>query len=128
MDIFEWLKKRNIRVHNKKLIQNAFVHSSYVNEHKLFKTDNERLEFMGDAVLQVWSAKKLYLLQPALSEGQMTTLRAQLVSEAALAEYTRELKLNQYLLLGAGEEKTAAPGHRGAVGLPQLCDKPGAGH
>ena len=51
-------KKRNIRVHNKKLIQNAFVHSSYVNEHKLFKTDNERLEFMGDAVLQMWSAEQ----------------------------------------------------------------------
>ena len=106
MDIFEWLKKRNIRVHNKKLIQNAFVHSSYVNEHKLFKTDNERLEFMGDAVLQVWSAKKLYEMDPPLSEGQMTTLRAQLVSEVALAEYTRELKLNQFLLLGVGEEKT----------------------
>ena len=106
MDIYNWLEKRKIKVHDKKLIQNAFVHSSYVNEHKTFKTDNERLEFMGDAVLQVWSAKKLYLLQPALSEGQMTTLRAQLVSEAALAQYTRELKLNQYLLLGAGEEKT----------------------
>lgn len=106
MDIFNWLEKRKIKVHDKTLIQNAFVHSSYVNEHKTFKTDNERLEFMGDAVLQVWSAKKLYLLQPALSEGQMTTLRAQLVSEAALAQYTRELKLNQYLLLGAGEEKT----------------------
>ena len=64
MDIFNWLEKRKIKVHDKKLIQNAFVHSSYVNEHKTFKTDNERLEFMGDAVLQVWSAKKLYLLQP----------------------------------------------------------------
>ena len=106
MDIFNWLEKRKIKVHDKKLRQNAFVHSSYVNEHKTFKNDNERLEFMGDAVLQVWSAKKLYLIQPALSEGQMTTLRAQLVSEAALAQYTRELKLNQFLLLGAGEEKT----------------------
>lgn len=106
MDIFEWLKNRNIKVHNKKLIQNAFVHSSYVNEHKLFKCDNERLEFMGDAVLQVWSAKKLYEMDPPLTEGQMTTLRAQLVSEVALAEYTRELKLNQFLLLGVGEEKT----------------------
>ena len=61
---------------------------------------------MGDAVLQVWSAKKLYEMDPPLSEGQMTTLRAQLVSEVALAEYTRELKLNQFLLLGVGEEKT----------------------
>ena len=106
MDIFEWLKNRNIRVHNKKLIQNAFVHSSYVNEHKLFKTDNERLEFMGDAVLQLWSTKKLFLLEPALNEGAMTTLRAQLVCEEALASYSRKLGLNQYLLLGVGEEKT----------------------
>lgn len=106
MDIFNWLKQKNIDVKNKDLILNAFVHSSYVNEHKLFKSDNERLEFMGDAVLQVWSAKKLFLMDPPLSEGQMTTLRAQLVSEVALAEYTRNLKLNQFLLLGAGEEKT----------------------
>ncbi len=106
MDIFNWLEDRNIYVKDKKLILNAFVHSSYVNEHKTFKCDNERLEFMGDAVLQIWSAKKLYELKPPLNEGHMTTLRAQLVSEAALAQYTRELSLNQFLLLGAGEEKT----------------------
>ena len=106
MEIFDWLKERNIEVNDKSLIQNAFVHSSYVNEHRTFKSDNERLEFMGDAVLQVWSAKKLFELQPPLDEGHMTTLRAQLVSEAALAQYTRELKLNQFLLLGVGEEKT----------------------
>lgn len=106
MEIFDWLKERNIEVNDKSLIQNAFVHSSHVNEHRTFKSDNERLEFMGDAVLQVWSAKKLFELQPPLDEGHMTTLRAQLVSEAALAQYTRELKLNQFLLLGVGEEKT----------------------
>lgn len=106
MEIFDWLKERNIEVHDRKLILNAFVHSSYVNEHKSFHHDNERLEFMGDAVLQVWSAKKLYLLDPPINEGQMTTLRAQLVSEVALAQYTRELNLNQFLLLGVGEEKT----------------------
>lgn len=106
MEIFDWLQERHIKVKNKSLIMNAFVHSSYVNEHKNFKSDNERLEFMGDAVLQVWSAKKLFELEPPLDEGHMTTLRAQLVSEAALAQYTRELQLNQFLLLGAGEEKT----------------------
>ena len=53
MEIFDWLKERNIEVNDKSLIQNAFVHSSYVNEHRTFKSDNERLEFMGDAVLQV---------------------------------------------------------------------------
>ncbi|MGN1344388.1 MAG: ribonuclease III domain-containing protein, partial [Traorella sp.] len=80
MDIFKWLEKRKIKVHNRELIQNAFVHSSYANEHRSYKQNNERLEFMGDAVLQVWSAKKLYLMEPILTEGQMTTLRAQLVS------------------------------------------------
>lgn len=106
MEIYDWLKDRNIPYKNEKLILNAFIHSSYVNEHKQYKHDNERLEFMGDAVLQVWSAEKLFKMEPPLDEGHMTTLRSQLVSEVALAQYTRELKLNQFLLLGAGEEKT----------------------
>ena len=104
--IFDWLKSRKIIVFDKRLIQEALVHSSYVNEHKRFEHDNERLEFMGDAVLQLWSTKKLFLLEPALNEGAMTTLRAQLVCEEALASYSRKLGLNQYLLLGVGEEKT----------------------
>ena len=79
--IFEWLKNQNIAYSDKKLITQALVHSSYVNEHKSYAHDNERLEFMGDAVLQLWTTKKLFLLEPELSEGQMTTLRAQLVCE-----------------------------------------------
>jgi ribonuclease-3 len=102
--IFDWLKSRSIIVFDKRLIQEALVHSSYVNEHKSFEHDNERLEFMGDAVLQVWSTKKLFLLDPPLSEGAMTTLRAQLVCEEALASYCRQLGLNKYLMLGEGEE------------------------
>lgn len=106
MDIFDWLSEKGIPYKNKDLIMNAFVHSSYVNEHKTFLDDNERLEFMGDAVLQVWTTTKLFLLDPPLHEGEMTTLRAQLVCEEALAQYTRTLKLNRFLLLGVGEEKT----------------------
>lgn len=106
MDIFDWLDERGIKYSDRELILNAFVHSSYVNEHKSFSDDNERLEFMGDAVLQVWSTKKLFLMKPPLHEGEMTTLRAQLVCEEALAQYNRSLKLNQFLLLGVGEEKT----------------------
>lgn len=106
MDIFDWLDERGIKYNDRDLILNAFVHSSYVNEHKSFSDDNERLEFMGDAVLQVWSTKKLFLMKPSLHEGEMTTLRAQLVCEEALAQYNRSLKLNQFLLLGVGEEKT----------------------
>ena len=105
VDIIEWLRLKGIKVKNRELIQNAFVHSSYVNEHKSYKHDNERLEFMGDAVLQLWSTEKLFSIKPELREGEMTTLRAQLVCEEALAQYTRTFKLNQYLLLGAGEEK-----------------------
>ena len=104
--IFEWLKDRNIAYSDKTLITQALVHSSYVNEHKSYAHDNERLEFMGDAVLQLWTTKKLFLLEPELSEGQMTTLRAQLVCEEALAEYNRQLGLGKYLMLGVGEEKT----------------------
>lgn len=106
MDIFDWLDERGIKYSDRELILNAFVHSSYVNEHKSFSDDNERLEFMGDAILQVWSTKKLFLMKPPLHEGEMTTLRAQLVCEEALAQYNRSLKLNQFLLLGVGEEKT----------------------
>lgn len=102
-DIIDWLKKRGISVNNKDMIHQAFMHSSYANEHH-GKHDNERLEFMGDAVLQLWSSKAIWPLN--LSEGQMTRLRAQLVCEKALAIYARQLHLNDFLLLGAGEEKS----------------------
>lgn len=105
MSIFDWLKDRGIEVNNKDLIEQAFMHSSYANEHKN-KKDNERLEFMGDAVLQLYSSMHLFAIRPVLNEGQMTRLRAQLVCEKALAMYARELGLNQFLLLGSGEEKT----------------------
>lgn len=103
--IFDWLDSMHIRYENKAMIMEALTHSSYVNEHKGTRRDNERLEFMGDAVLQVWSSQKLFSLRPLLSEGQMTTLRAQLVCEEALADYNRQLGLGKYLKLGAGEEK-----------------------
>ena len=80
------------------------MHYYYANEHKN-KLDNERLEFMGDAVLQVWVSEQLFKFNPVLNEGQMTTLRARLVCEKALSIYAKELNLNSFLLLGAGEEK-----------------------
>lgn len=104
MDIIDWLKERNITVKNPALIHQAFMHSSYANEHRNVH-DNERLEFMGDAVLQLWSSDKIFPLKPALSEGEMTRLRSKLVCEEALATYARRLKLNDFLLLGSGEEK-----------------------
>ncbi len=106
MNIYNWLLDRGIKVETMDLINQACIHSSYFNEHKQAKTDNERLEFMGDAVLQLWVSNQLMNLETPLSEGKMTTLRAQLVCEKALADYTRALKLNQFIKLGVGEEKT----------------------
>lgn len=106
MKIFEFLSDLGIYPDNKELIITALTHASYVNEHRLVKSDNERLEFMGDAVLQMWSADKLYNLEPQLNEGAMTTLRAQLVCGKSLAEYNLALGINQFIRLGVGEEKT----------------------
>ncbi len=105
MTVFDFLDDLDIPYSDKGLISQAFVHSSYVNEHNAFK-DNERLEFMGDAVLQVYSAYRLYSIDPELPEGLMSTRRSNLVSEKALARIVREYGLNDFLLLGVGEEKT----------------------
>ena len=104
--IFDWLDSQSIRYNNKQMINEALTHSSYANEHRWVRRDNERLEFMGDAGLQLWSSKKVFAIRPLLSEGAMTTLRSQLVCEEALADYNRKLGLGQFLLLGTGEEKS----------------------
>lgn len=104
--IFDWLDDQKITYSDKELIEEAFTHSSFVNENRVSTSDNERLEFMGDAVLQLWSTQKLFGLIPRLSEGEMTTLRAQLVCEEALAHYSRTLGLSKFLKLGIGEAKT----------------------
>ncbi len=106
MTIFDFLDKNGIKHNDSKLIEQAFIHSSYVNEHKGKVHDNERLEFMGDAVLQIYSAERLYSINPPLKEGIMSTRRANLVCEKGLARIVREFNLNKYLKLGQGEEKT----------------------
>jgi len=100
----EWLDAHHIQLKDSALIERAFIHSSYLNEHpEVDSEDNQRLEFMGDAVLQLWSAAYLYARQPALSEGQMTKMRASLVNEASLSKMAILLGLNQFLKLGQGE-------------------------
>lgn len=105
MEIFDFLNEHGIVYKDKELIAQAFTHSSYVNEHRGELHDNERLEFMGDAVLQIYSAKELFEINPPLKEGEMTTRRANLVCEKMLAKIAREYKLNEFLKLGIGEEK-----------------------
>lgn len=100
----EWLDAHHIQLNDSTLIERAFIHSSYLNEHpEVDVEDNQRLEFMGDAVLQLWSAAYLYDRKPALSEGQMTKMRASLVNEASLSKMAILLGLNVFLKLGQGE-------------------------
>lgn len=93
---------------NQMLLKLAISHSSYSNEIKLGKTDNyERLEFLGDAVLELSVSEFLYENNPTMHEGNMTKLRASLVCEPTLAYCAREaFDLGKYLLLGKGEEMT----------------------
>lgn len=89
------------------LLIQALTHSSYANEKRMKKhSDNERLEFLGDAVLEIVSSEHLYKSYPDLPEGELTKLRASLVCEPTLAECAQQLHLGEYLLLGRGEDHT----------------------
>ena len=89
------------------LLRQALTHSSYAHEKNLKELmDNERLEFLGDAVLEVVSSEFLFKNHPEMNEGQMTKLRASLVCEQSLASCARELELGNFLLLGNGEDLT----------------------
>lgn len=92
---------------NKKLLKQALTHSSYANEKKLGKLGcNERLEFLGDAVLELVSSDVLYAKFPKIPEGELTKKRASLVCEPSLAYCARQFDLPKYLLLGRGEDMT----------------------
>ena len=92
---------------NEQLLKQALTHSSYANEKHLKKlSDNERLEFLGDAVLEVVSSEFLFQNYPNLTEGQLTKLRASIVCEPTLANCTESIQLGDFLFLGKGEEHT----------------------
>ena len=92
---------------NHKLLVQAMTHSSYANEKKLGKLGcNERLEFLGDAVLELVSSDFLYHRFPGIPEGELTKKRASMVCEPSLAFCAREFGLPQYLLLGKGDDMT----------------------
>ena len=89
------------------LLKQALTHSSFANEQKINKLKNyERLEFLGDAVLELISSEFLYNENVDMPEGQLTRMRASMVCEAALAYCARDISLNSYILLGKGEEAT----------------------
>ena len=89
------------------LIENALTHSSFANELKLpYTENNERLEFLGDAVLELIVSRYIFTQHPDMPEGNMTTLRASLVCEQSLAVAARQIGLEQYVKVSHGEEKT----------------------
>ena len=103
----EFEKRIGYEFSNEGLLKQALTHSSYSNEHHMGKlADNERLEFLGDAVLEIVSSEFLYQKYPKYPEGELTRLRASIVCEPTLAFCTRELELGKYLFLGKGEDMT----------------------
>ena len=97
-------EKFDISFKNEALLVEAMTHSSYANEHKEMKgIYNERIEFLGDAVLELTISDWLFRQFPHFQEGQLTKLRAQIVCEDSLSLLAKECSLNEYLLLGKGE-------------------------
>ena len=100
-------KKISYSFSDEGLLKHAMTHSSYVNEKRLKKTDcNERLEFLGDAVLELVSSEYLFFENPKMPEGELTKLRASMVCEKALAFCARDLDLGDFRRWGKGEEAT----------------------
>ena len=95
----------------KVLLLQALTHSSFSNEQKINRYKNyERLEFLGDAVLELLSSRFFFETYPEMSEGHMTRMRSSMVCEPALAFCARDLSLGKYILLGKGEEATGGRG------------------
>jgi ribonuclease-3 len=98
------------------LIRRALTHRSYLNENPGFLEDNERLEFLGDAILDFLVAAWLYNHFPEMSEGRLTRLRASLVGNDQLAEFAKKIGLGNFMLLGKGEDEGGGRNRRGLLG------------
>ena len=97
----------NIKFKNLDLLKQALTHKSYLNENKhLHLKSYERLEFLGDAVLELWTSNTLYKLFPDFPEGKLTNLRALVVRTQTLSKVAKSIDLGQYLFLSLGETQT----------------------
>ena len=106
-EIEEFQNKISYHFQNADLLLEALTHRSYANENPgMDRRDNERLEFLGDAVLEIVSSEILFSAYPDWSEGQLTKCRASIVCEPTLAFCCRQIKLGKYLFLGKGEHLT----------------------
>lgn len=105
-DLRELEQQLDLAFRDRKLLVQAFTHSSYVNENRGKTAHNERLEFLGDAVLELCVSDFLYHRYPKRSEGELTKLRASIVCEPSLVEFANELEFGTFVRLGRGEELT----------------------
>ncbi|MBA4494732.1 ribonuclease III [Paenactinomyces guangxiensis] len=108
MDLTGMEQAAGVTFHNKKLFLQAFTHTSYAHERKNsgFHPDNERLEFLGDAILELVVSEYLFHRYPEMSEGELTRTRARVVCEPSLASFAKELDFGRLVRLGKGEEMT----------------------
>ena len=105
-DVSEFSQELGLEFGDLKLLKQAFTHRSYLNEHREEKGGhNERLEFLGDAVLELATTRYLYDRFPKTPEGELTAYRAALVNAVTLSEVAASLNMNDYLLLSRGEAK-----------------------
>jgi len=101
-------EKIRINFNDQTLLENVFIHRSYLNEHKSSKlSSNERLEFLGDSVLSLITSVYLFKNYPNLKEGDYTEIKSAIVKMESLAEASKKIELNNYLLLSKGEENGA---------------------
>ncbi len=106
IDFSDFEKRIELSFKNKDFLVQAFCHRSYLNENPGFRLNhNERLEFLGDAVLELIVTEYLFKQYPNNSEGELTSWRASLVNTKRLSEVAKELGLNDYILLSKGEKK-----------------------
>ena len=104
--MFNLLESLKITPKNKTIYITALTHPSYINEHHRNYGDLERLEFMGDAVLQLFVSHLIFKEYPKLKEGEMSLIRSRLVRSDSLCELAKQLNIGEYLILGHGEEKS----------------------
>ncbi len=106
-DIEEFQEIIGYQFADAQLLRQALTHSSYANEHRMSKFENnERLEFLGDAVLEIITSEFLFRRYDQMLEGELTKFRASIVCEPTLANFSKEIELGNYLLLGKGEDNS----------------------
>ncbi len=106
IDFTTFEERNSLNFKNKDLLKQAFVHRSYINENSVVGLQhNERLEFLGDAVLELVTTEELFRKYPDKSEGELTAIRAAMVNTYSISEAATRLGMNDYLLLSKGETK-----------------------